>query len=145
MLSHPWKCFVFGAQASVLLMVPVVNLFLFPLFVAGGTLLRLYTKNPEAISYGMRRLSVICTMYLLCGVMDVIVGVIRGMGYGIMPMLVSLTGACLFRVVWIFTVFQKVHTLECLYYSYPISWALTFSAHFICFLIVFRKEKEKIS
>jgi len=60
-----------------------------------------------------------------------------------MPMLVSLTGACLFRVVWIFTIFQKIRTLECLYVSYPISWALTFAAHVICFLVVFRKEKKK--
>ncbi len=112
-------------------------------YFAGGTLLKLYTDNPEAISFGVLRLSVICTTYCLCGMMDVMVGVIRGMGYGIMPMLVSLTGACLFRVVWIFTIFQKIRTLECLYVSYPISWALTFAAHVICFLVVFRKEKKK--
>ncbi len=112
-------------------------------YFAGGTLLKLYTDNPEAISFGILRLSVICTTYCLCGMMDVMVGVIRGMGYGIMPMLVSLTGACLFRVVWIFTIFQKIRTLECLYVSYPISWALTFAAHVICFLVVFRKEKKK--
>ena len=94
-------------------------------YLTGGTLLKLYTDNPEAIAYGVLRLSVICTTYCLCGMMDVIVGSIRGMGYGIMPMLVSLTGACLFRVVWIFTVFQRIHTLECLYVSYPISWAKT--------------------
>lgn len=112
-------------------------------YLMGGVLLKLYTKNPKAISYGVLRLSVICTTYLLCGIMDVIVGSIRGMGYGILPMFVSLTGACLFRVVWIFTIFQNVRTLECLYYSYPISWALTFSVHFICFLIIFRREKKK--
>ncbi|MBP5282351.1 MAG: MATE family efflux transporter [Lachnospiraceae bacterium] len=110
-----------------------------------GTLLKLYTDNPDAISYGVLRLSVICTTYCLCGMMDVIVGSIRGLGYGLLPMFVSLTGACLFRVVWIFTIFQKIHTLECLYYSYPISWALTFSVHLICFLIIFRREKKKIS
>lgn len=114
-------------------------------YLTGGTLLKLYTDNPEAIAYGVLRLSVICTTYCLCGMMDVIVGSIRGMGYGIMPMLVSLTGACLFRVVWIFTVFQRIHTLECLYVSYPISWALTFAVHLICFFIVFRLEKKKIS
>lgn len=109
----------------------------------GGTLLTLYTDNPEAIGFGILRLSIICTTYCLCGMMDVIVGSIRGMGYGIMPMLVSLTGACLFRVVWIYTIFQRVHTLECLYYSYPISWALTFGAHLLCFFLIFRREKKK--
>ncbi|MBO4292291.1 MAG: MATE family efflux transporter, partial [Lachnospiraceae bacterium] len=73
---------------------------------------------------------------------DVMVGSIRGMGYGIMPMLVSLTGACLFRIIWIYTVFQKIHTLQCLYLSYPISWALTFTAHVVCFCIVFGKMKK---
>ena len=109
----------------------------------GGTILKLYTNNPEAISYGVLRLSVICTSYFLCGMMDVIVGSIRGLGYGIMPMLVSLTGACLFRVIWICTVFQKIHTLTCLYLSYPISWGLTFMAHLFCFLIVFSKVKKR--
>ena len=112
-------------------------------YLLGGTLLTLYTDNPEAISYGVLRLSVICTTYCLCGMMDVIVGSIRGMGYGILPMLVSLTGACLFRVLWIFTVFQKYHNLKCLYVSYPISWALTFAAHLICFFVIFWREKKK--
>jgi Na+-driven multidrug efflux pump len=67
------------------------------------------------------------------------VGVLRGMGYSVMPMLVSLTGACLFRVVWIYTVFQKIRTLQCLYVSYPISWALTFMVHILCFGIVYHK------
>ena len=112
-------------------------------YIFGGTILKLYTNNPEAISYGVLRLSVICTSYFLCGMMDVIVGSIRGLGYGIMPMLVSLTGACLFRVIWICTVFQKFHTLTCLYLSYPISWGLTFMAHLFCFLIVFLKVKKR--
>ena len=82
-------------------------------------------------------MSYICVLYFLCGMMDVIVGVLRGMGYAIMPMLVSLTGACLFRIVWIYTIFQEYHTLECLYISYPISWALTFLVHLLCFGVVY--------
>lgn len=104
-----------------------------------GTLLKLYSPNPEVISYGILRMSYICVTYFLCGMMDVIVGVLRGMGYAIMPMLVSLTGACLFRIVWIYTVFQEHHTLECLYISYPISWALTFLVHLLCFGVVYRR------
>ena len=112
-------------------------------YLLGGTLLKLYTKNPEAVAYGVLRMSVICTSYCLCGMMDVIVGSIRGMGYGIMPMLVSLTGACLFRILWICTIFQEIHTLECLYLSYPISWGLTFSVHLICFLFVLRYQQKR--
>lgn len=108
-------------------------------YLLGGTLLKLYSNTSEAISYGLLRLSVICTTYCLCGMMDVAVGSLRGMGYAIMPMLVSLIGVCFFRVVWIYTIFQQYHTLECLYISYPISWGLTFLVHLICFWIVFRK------
>ena len=75
--------------------------------------------------------------------MDVFVGSIRGLGYSIMPMIVSLIGACAFRVIWIFTIFQTTHTLFSLYISYPISWILTASAHFICYLAVRKKAFEK--
>lgn len=112
-------------------------------YLFAGTLLRLYTKNTEAISYGILRMRYICVTYFLCGMMDVIVGVMRGIGYAVMPMLVSLTGACLFRVVWIYTVFQRYHTLECLYISYPISWALTFLVHLLCFAVVYRRMQAK--
>ena len=108
-----------------------------------GTLLRIYSPDSEVIRYGVLRLSYICVTYFLCGMMDVIVGALRGMGYAIMPMLVSLTGACLFRVVWIYTVFQKYRTLECLYVSYPISWALTFLVHLVCFAVVYRKVLKR--
>lgn len=105
----------------------------------GGTLLKLYSTDPEVISYGLLRMRYICVLYFLCGMMDVMVGALRGIGYSVLPMLVSLSGACLFRIVWISTVFQRVHTLPCLYNSYPISWALTFAVHLICFCIIYRK------
>lgn len=109
-------------------------------------LLGLYSPDPEVIRYGVLRMSYICVFYFLCGMMDVAVGVLRGMGYAIMPMLVSLTGACLMRVVWIYTIFQSYHTLECLYISYPVSWALTFVVHMVCFGVVYwrllRKNRE---
>ena len=114
-------------------------------YLAGGTLLKLYSSDPEVISYGILRMRYISVIYFLCGMMDVMVGGLRGIGYSIMPMLVSLTSACLFRIVWIYTIFQEVRTLPCLYISYPISWILTFSVHLICFLIVYKKLFRKSS
>lgn len=108
-------------------------------YFGSGILLRLYSPDAEVIRFGALRMSVICTTYFLCGMMDVMVGVMRGLGYSVMPMLVSLTGACLFRVVWIYTIFQNYRTLTCLYSSYPISWALTFAVHVLCFLVVYHK------
>lgn len=107
-------------------------------------LLLLYSDDPEVIAYGVRRIAYICIPYFLCGMMDVIVGSLRGIGCSLLPMFVSLTGACLFRVIWICTVFARVHTLPCLYLSYPISWALTFGAHLICFLILYSRLKKSM-
>ena len=105
----------------------------------GQTLLGIYTGEPEVIAYGMMRLGVVSVTYCLCGMMDVVAGSVRGLGYSILPMLVSLVGACVFRIIWIFTVFQWQHTLFSLYISYPISWALTICAHLGCYFAVRRR------
>lgn len=112
-------------------------------YLGSGLVLQLYSSDAEVIRYGILRMSIICTTYCLCGMMDVMVGSLRGMGYSVMPMLVSLTGACLFRVVWIYTIFRARHTLACLYWSYPISWTLTFAVHVLCFALVYYRLLKK--
>lgn len=109
----------------------------------GNTILGFYSPDPEVIAYGMQRMSIICTAYFICGIMDVLVGSIRGLGYAVMPMIVSLLGACVFRVVWIYTVFQWHRSLNTLYISYPISWTLTALVHMVCFVIVRRKIEKR--
>lgn len=108
-------------------------------YLFGTQLISIYNTDPQVISYGLERMLYICVPYFLCGIMDTFVGSIRGMGYSIIPMIFSLLGACLFRIVWIVTVFRSLHTLPVLYMSYPISWILTLTAHFICYLIIYRK------
>lgn len=110
---------------------------------AGPNLLKIYSSDPEVISFGMLRLSIICTTYFLCGFMDTMVGSLRGMGYSILPMVVSLTGACGLRVVWIFTIFAHYHTLFSLYISYPISWLITGLAHVFCYYRIYKKMPKK--
>lgn len=105
----------------------------------GNQLLGIYSTDPEVIAFGMRRLAKIAAPYFICGLMDCMVGAMRGLGYSIMPMIVSLTGACGLRVLWIFTIFAMDRTMDTLYLSYPVSWSVTFAAHLICFLIVRRK------
>ncbi len=111
----------------------------------GNTLLGIYTDEAQVITYGLERLGVVSVTYFLCGVMDVLAGSIRGMGYSILPMIVSLTGACLLRIAWIMTVFQASHTQFSLYISYPISWAITAAAHIICYIIVHRRVSRRAS
>ncbi len=112
-------------------------------YLAGRLLLHLYSPEEPVIAYGMKRLFYICCPYFLCGVMDTLVGCLRGMGHSVLPMLVSLTGACLFRIVWIYTVFSQNRTLDTLYISYPISWALTAFVHLGCFLLIYMIKLHK--
>lgn len=131
----------------ILLNVVIVTLvgtimgFLFILF--GESLLGLYTSEQDAIQYGLIRMKIIFSTYFMCGIMDVLVGCLRGLGRSILPMIVSLLGACGLRVIWILTVFKACPSLETIYISYPISWTLTASVHLICLLFVMRKVLKK--
>ncbi len=109
----------------------------------GPQLLSIYTDSSTVMAAGMNRLAIICTTYALCGIMDVIVGSIRGIGYSVMPMLVSLVGACGVRILIVATIFRlpAFHTIQTVYWSYPISWSLTFLAHLCCFLWAMRRLK----
>ena len=110
----------------------------------GNQLVSIYNSDPEVIHYGMTRLKIILPTYFLCGLMDVMVGQLRGVGYSILPMMISLTGACLLRVVWIYTFFAANPTLEVLYISYPVSWLITFATHFVCYMIWGRNRLKRM-
>ena len=107
----------------------------------GRPLLSMYTSSAQVMDAGMKRLRVICSTYAFCGMMDVMVGALRGLGYSVMPMIVSLIGACGLRLIWIFTFFrmEQFHTVTSLYMTYPVSWFITFMTHVVCFVIVRRK------
>ena len=107
----------------------------------GESLLHMYSSNAEVIVAGMARLRIICTIYALCGIMDVLVGALRGIGYSVIPMIVSLVGACGLRLVWIATVFQipQYHSLTIVYLSYPITWTITLTVHAVTFALAARK------
>ena len=107
----------------------------------GHQLLGIYSTSPEVVQAGMLRMWFMLVVYGLDALMDVQVGSLRGIGYNVLPMLVSLVGACVFRLVWLSTVFQipAYHRIETVYIVYPISWALTALAHAVCFSFAYRK------
>ncbi|MDO5378083.1 MAG: MATE family efflux transporter [Clostridia bacterium] len=111
----------------------------------GRPLLSLYTSDPAVISAGLERLYIICGPYFLCGIMDVMTGVLRGVGYSLLPMIVSLLGACAFRILWVMTVFAAVPTMTCLMVSYPVSWALTFVVLALIFALLWKRLKKGYS
>lgn len=110
-------------------------------YLAGRWLLTIYTSDAQVITYGLYRMSVVCTTYFLCGWMDCLACSVRGLGASVLPMVVSIIGACLLRIVWVMTIFQWERTQLCLYISYPVSWALTMAAHLICFLVLRKKVR----
>lgn len=112
----------------------------------GPLLLHIYSGSERVIQAGMNRLAVVAVTYALCGMMDVMVGALRGIGYSIIPMIVSLIGACGLRLIWLATIFQipAYHTTKMIYISYPISWAITLSVHIICFILLKRRLDRKL-
>lgn len=133
---------------SSLLCVTVTGLvFGWTAFLLGRPLLGIYSNSSDVVDAGMVRLSIIATTYALCGMMDVMVGMLRGLGYSIMPMIVSLLGACGLRILWIATVFQipEYHSPRTVYLSYPMSWGITLLVHIICYVIVWRRLKRRES
>lgn len=103
-------------------------------------LFHIYTADDAVIDAATIRSTVIAPTYFLCGMMDVMVGVLRGMGSSVTPMIVSVAGVCGFRILWILALYPLWPTLTMLYISYPVSWAITFAAHFICYLHIRRKK-----
>lgn len=128
-------------------MVAVIGLTLgVSLSVFGDKLLLLYAGNENrdaVIAAGALRLTVIATPYVLCGLMDVGCGLLRGMGKAIQPMIVSLLGSCVFRILWVNLVCPHfMDDISVLYISYPISWLVTGATHYL-FCFIFYKSFVK--
>ncbi len=109
------------------------------IFLFGEQLLHIYLPDsPESVQYGLIRISILGLTYVFCGWMETACGVGRGMGSTVAPMLASILGVVGIRLVWIYTIFAmpEYHTLEMLYWSYPLSWLVTFATHLVLFGII---------
>ncbi len=111
----------------------------------GRPLLSLYTRDPEVIAAGLVRMNFLFRYQGLNGLMDIMVGGLRGIGYSVMPTVVSLTGVCAFRLLWIMTVFKAQPTLNILYLVYPVSWAITTFAHLVTYVWARHKMNRRAS
>lgn len=132
-------------QGVCLVLVTIIGLvFGVTTYCLGEPLLSIYLPNdPEAIPYGIIRMSYIALPYFLCGMMEVMVGGQRGMGMSFIPMINALLGSCVLRIIWISTVFAADPTLFTLYISYPISWAVTTLAHTVFYFVKLHSLKKK--
>ena len=113
----------------------------------GPALLSLYiSDSPDAVSWGMIRLSHVCILYFICGMMDVSTGALRGLGESFIPMVISVLGICGIRIGWVLTIFRipAFHTPQSLYMSYPISWGITFLFQMIAFFFIYKKHTKHL-
>lgn len=100
------------------------------------------TDSPNAVYWGTIRMIYICVPFFVGGIMDISTGVLRGMGLSMFPMFASIFGVCVFRVVWILTLFQipAFHRPESLWLSYVISWAITFAIQMVMLIVLLSKK-----
>ena len=112
----------------------------------GENLLHIYTESDAVVAAGMVRLTYVCLPFIIGGLMDCMVGTLRGIGCSLTPMIVSICGVCGVRLVWIATICQMprfVNDISVVYVSYPISWAFTGFMHFVCLIFNMKKLKKK--
>ena len=105
-------------------------------YLTGPWLLQIYSTDPEVISYGLERMLLVCAPYAICGIMNVMVGAMRGLGSSLTPMMASIFGVCVLRVVWIYTVFPLDRTFFMLFLSYPVTWLVTGLIEVVCFYFI---------
>lgn len=112
-------------------------------YLLAAPLLSIYSPGKaDVISYGVERMSVICTTYFLCGIMDVLSGLIRGMGYSFSSMFITLTCVCGLRIVWMYTYFVRFHDLLSLFLSYPLSWGVCVLFQLGLFFFAYARTKR---
>lgn len=130
-----------------LLLVGVIGLVICSvIYIFGEQLLSIYRPGEtEVIAYGMIRVTFMGATYFLCGLMEVMSGMLRGLGSSMTSMIISLIGVCAVRILWIYTVFALVRTPESLYISYPLSWIFTTIALFISYQIVLRRIERSLA
>jgi Na+-driven multidrug efflux pump len=109
-------------------------------------LIGIYSPGEAAVlEAGLLRLGIIARFYAIAGIMDSMVGVLRGIGHSVVPMVVSVIGSCALRLVWVATVFQWYPTQEVLFASYPITWAITGFTHLFIFLLIRKKAYQLVA
>lgn len=111
----------------------------------GPELLKIYTSGADVIRCGVEVLAFTTVPYFCCGIMDLLPGALRGMGYSGVPMILSIIGTVGTRIVWIFGLFPAHRSLSFLFISYPVSWILTILMQAVCFCFVRKHVHQSVN
>ena len=110
------------------------------LFLFGRTFLALFTTESAVIDAGMKRVGVMGFAYCISAFMDCTIAASRGLGKTVVPTIIVVMGSCVFRVIWVYTIFAHFHTIPSLYALYPCSWALTALAEIVYFAHCYKES-----
>ena len=114
------------------------------LVVFGRAFLSLFTKDTEVVEAGLTRLRVMGCSYAFSALMDCTIAASRGLGRSMVPTVIVILGSCVFRVIWVFTVFAHFHTILSLYLLYIFSWTITGVAELVYFIHCYRERMRLI-
>lgn len=109
------------------------------LLVFGRQFLALFTTEAVVIDAGMKRVRVMALAYCISAFMDCTIAASRGLDKTVVPTIIVVLGSCVFRVIWVYTIFARIHTIPALYLLYPCSWSLTALAEIIYFARCYRQ------
>ena len=112
------------------------------LVIFGRSFLSLFTKDAEVVEAGLTRLRVMGCSYAFSALMDCTIAASRGLGRSMVPTVIVILGSCVFRVIWVFTVFAYFHTILSLYLLYIFSWTITGIAELIYFIHCYREKMQ---
>lgn len=91
-------------------------------------ILSIFSPDPDVLEIGVAMVRFLAPCYITYILVELLPGAIRGAGRSMVPMLISVFGVCVLRLVWLFTVVPAHHTIEAVELSYPITWAVTSAA-----------------
>lgn len=105
-------------------------------------LLGIFSSSEEVVKAGMPLIIILCGTYPLCGVMEGIAGVVRGLSFSVLPTVITLFGSCVLRIAWIEAVFrvEALRTASGVYISYPVSWIITSAVHYLCYKWIMKNK-----
>ncbi len=129
------KCYFIGVLYAAIMGIILG----FGLVIFNDAFLALFTDSKIVKEAGKNRLIVMGVSYFISSILDGSIAALRGLGKTIIPMIMLIFGSCVFRIIWVYTVFAYFHTIISLYILYPISWIITSIPVIIYFNIIYRK------
>lgn len=104
----------------------------------------IFTSDPEVIRYAALRFHTVLTVQWLASTYEISGAYMRGLGYSVLPMLLTVIGTCLLRLVWV-ALFPLIdYSYTTLLAIYPVSWAITGLAVVIAAFIVQRHVFRRV-